>query len=111
MQLPTVGELNRLVTIRRWQDVPNAAFGVDQTFDAGVQVWAKVEPVAGAIYYGTKQTGENVTHRFVIRYRIGITAEHVVEYAGVRYRIQRVSDMNDARRFTVIEAQELGTIS
>ncbi len=111
MPLPTIGELNRLVTIRRWQDMPNAAFGVDQTFDAGVSLWAKVEPVAGVIYYGTKQTGENVTHRFTIRYRTDISAEHVIEYAGNRYRIQRVSDLNGAHRFTVMEAQELGAIT
>lgn len=116
MREPTAGELNRRATIRLWQDVPNAAFGLDQTFDAGYACWAKVEPVGGATYYGAKQTGDQVTHRITVRRVAGktdpasVTGSHVVEIDGMRYRVRRVTDMNDGRRFTAIEAEELGAI-
>lgn len=116
MREPGAGELNRRALIRKWEDVPNAAFGLDQTFDAGFACWASVEPIGGATYYGAKQTGDQVTHRIIVRRVAGktdpasVTAEHVVEIGGMRYRVRRVTDMNDGRRFTAIEAEELGAI-
>lgn len=47
MRLPDSGELQRRVVIRLWADYPNATFGLDQTLDAGIERWAKVEPVYG----------------------------------------------------------------
>ena len=109
-----IGSLNRRIVIKRWQDVPVGAFHVEQTYDEGVQVWAKVEPVGSQVYWGTHQIGEQVTHRFIIRRVQGvtdertITAQHIVQYNGYRYTIKRVNDYKDAHRFVVIEAQEVG---
>ena len=111
MREPATGELIWLTTIRKWQDVPGFDNAIDQTFDAGVKAWAKLTPVAGSTYYGSKQTGDDVTHRFEIRYLDGITAEHVVELNNIRYRVKRMSHMNGARRFTALEVKELGTIA
>ena len=116
MQEPHAGQLNRRVTIRLWTDNPNAAFGLTPTYSADYTCWAKVENVGAGIFFGTKQTGESVTHRIIVRYWTGvtdpqsITAEHVVESEGKRYRIHRVTDMNDARKFTALEVELLGAV-
>lgn len=110
MDNPTTGELNRRVLIRRWQDQPNAAFGIDPVYDPGVTVWGKLVPVGNAVYYGAKQTGDSITHRCVIRYRAGITGEHVVESSGVRYRVKRADSLGWERRYTVMELEELGPV-
>lgn len=113
MKLPTIGDLKRRVTIRRWADIPAMGTGIDQSFDAGVLAWAMIEPVGSAIFFGTKQVGEEVTHRIIIRRTTALTdrtltGEHVVESEGVRYRVKRASDINDARRFVMLEVESLG---
>lgn len=113
MKLPAAGDLNRRVKLRKWQDVANAGFGIDATFDPGVTVWASVEPVGSAIFWGTQQVENGVTHRITVRRtaainEVTITGEHVAEYASLRYRVKRVSDLNGERRFVVLEVEVLG---
>ena len=116
MREPSTGELNRRALIRKRQGTPDAQFGIAETYDAGFPCWAKVEPIGGATYYGAQQTDDKVTHRIIVRRVAGktdplsVTAEHVVDLAGLRYRVRRVTDLNDARRVTAIEAEELGAI-
>lgn len=115
MRKPLSGDLNRRVTLKKWQDVADSGFGIDQTFDAGATVWASVEPVGSAIFWGTQQIENGVTHRIVVRRtdeinEASITGEHVAEYAGLRYRVKRASDLNGERRFVVLEVEALGEI-
>lgn len=106
-----IGRMDRLIRIRKWQDVPNPGASLDQTFDAGVTAWANKRAASGSLYYGTQQVDTKVTDIFTIRYREGITGEHVIELAGIRYRVKRASPYRDQRVFTVIEAEELGAIA
>lgn len=113
---PDSGELQRRITIRVWSDVPNAAFGLDHIYDAGIQRWAKLEPVSGLQYWGTQQIAESPTHRVWVRYGTGtkpedITGQHVIEHGGRRYRVLRTTNIEDAQRFTMIEAKDLGSIA
>ena len=115
---PDAGELVRRVTIRRWTDSANAGFGIDQTFDAGVTRWAKLDPIAGGAYWGAKQIGEEITHRIWVRYGTGtrpedITGQHVVDFpqGNRRYRVVRTLNVGDAQRYTMIECKDLGPIA
>lgn len=115
MAQPAIGELNRRVVIRKFHDVPNINFGTTQTVDAGITCWAKMSAVGGAMYWGTKSVGDDITHRFWVRYGTGtrqqdITGEHVIEHSGLRYRVKRSSDWEDARTHTMIETTLLGAI-
>lgn len=115
MKEPSTGELNRRITIRKWQDMPAMGGGIAQTFDAGTSAWAKIEPVGNAIFFGTKQVGEDVTDRIIIRRTFvltdrTITGEHVVECGGARYRVKRASALNGGNTFVMIEAELLGNV-
>lgn len=101
--------------IRLWSDVPNTAFGIDQTFDAGLSRWAKHDPIHGLTLRAGAQTGEVPTDLFWVRYSAGttpaeITASHVVEFNGRRYRVVDTIDVNGARSFTRITTKDLGAI-
>lgn len=114
-ELPNPGELQRRIVIRTWSDVPNAAFGVDQTFDAGIPRWAKVEPIYGIAIRAGMNTGEVPTHLFWVRYGPGtqdvdINASQVIEWRGRRYRVLDAINVNNADRFTRISAKDLGAI-
>ena len=113
--LPETGELQRRIVIRNWSDVPNAAFGVDQAFDAGVTRWAKVEPIYGIAIRAGMNTGEVPTHLFWVRYGPDtqpedFNASMVVEWRGRRYRILDAINVAAADRFTRISAKDLGAI-
>lgn len=109
MDFPKTHELNKRVKLRAKQEAPVGAFGMQTTYDAGIDLWAKIEPVGGAIYFGTMQVDAAVTHRIWIRYRIGVTGDHVIDHISEskRYRIRRYSDLKGAKRFLLIEAEEL----
>lgn len=115
---PAAGELTRRVNIRLWADTPNTGFGVDQTFDAGIWRWAKLDPVSGSAFWGSQAIGETMTHRIWVRWGTGskpedITGQHVVDYPllNQRFRVLRTTNVGDAQIFTMIEAKLLGAIS
>lgn len=115
---PDDGELVRRVTIRLWTDNANTGFAIDQNFDAGVRRWAKIDPVSGVAFWGSKQIGETMTHRIWVRWGTGskpedITGQHVVDYPNnnQRFRVLRTTNAGDAQRFTMIEVKLLGAIT
>ena len=117
MREPGAGELNRRILLRLQTDVPNAGFGLDPTYSAGTALWAKHEPVHSLAIRAGQQTGEAPTDFFWVR-RAGtigtrpedLTAAHVIDWDGQRYRVLEAIDVNGARRFTRITVKLLGAI-
>jgi len=114
---PQTGELNRRVVIRVWEDRPNAAFGIDQVFDAGITRWAAIKPVVGVAYWGAKQIDEEITHRIWLRWGTDtkpedLTGQHVIDWPSEdrRFRVIRATAALDARQMTMVEVKELGFI-
>lgn len=118
MHLPftiSAGDLVRRVLIRLWSDVPNAGFGIDQTFDAGIGRWARHDPVHGLAMRAGMQTGESPTDLFFVRRSAGtkpeeVTGAHVVEYNGFRYRVLDAIDLDGRREYTRITTKQLGPL-
>jgi hypothetical protein len=115
MSLPAAGELNRYIAIKAQTDMPAMGAAITQSFLLVSNAWAKHQPVGAAIFFGTKQVGEGVTDRFIVRRNSTIneqtvTANHVVEINNTRYRVRRASDLEGARQFTMIEAECLGNV-
>ena len=115
MSLPLAGDLNRRIVIKSQSDIPAMGAAITQNFTTVASMWAKHQPVGGAIFFGTKQVGEDVTDRFIMRRNTTIneqtiTANHVIDFAGSRYRVRRASDLEGARQFTMIEAECLGNV-
>lgn len=107
LTLPRIGELNRRVSLRRRTDVPVDEVDGESLYDGNRDRWAKIEPVGTAVYSGSAQLGEAITHRIWLRHIEGMTDAHEVVYRKSVYRVRRVTDANDARRFTVLEVEEL----
>lgn len=115
MSLPAAGELNRRIAIKQQADMPAMGAAVTQNFSDFATVWAKHQPVGSAIFYGTKQVAEDVTDRFIVRRTAlvnehTVTADHVIEFVGYRYRVRRASDLEGAQQYTMIEAEKLGHV-
>lgn len=107
--------INDRILLRVGAESANAAFGLDESVDTGKALWAKVEPVHSLVIRAGMQTGEVPTHLVFIRYSVGtkpedITAEHVIDYQGRRYRCMDAIDFEGKRRFTRISVKDLGPI-
>ncbi|MBX9498466.1 phage head closure protein, partial [Yersinia enterocolitica] len=59
---------------------------------------------------GSVQIDVAITHRIVIRYRAGVTTDDEVVIAGMVYRVKGTTNLNEAGRFLIITAEELGTV-
>lgn len=89
--------------------------GISPTFTTLAEAWAKIEPVGTAIFFGSKQVGESVTHRITLRRSAAVTegtvtGEHVVESGGLRYRVKRATPLNGKKVWLMLEVEELGSV-
>ena len=118
VSIPGAGELNRRVTFFRRVDQPNSSTYAATAQDTDIiTVWAKIEPVGDAVYWGTVQTSERPTHRFWVRSIEGKTdaysLSHGVLVKDVQtdrvYRIYKPSQVRGESFFTMFEGTELGT--
>jgi head-tail adaptor len=114
-QLPGAGDLNRRIQLRLRTDVPNAEFGVDETYSVGIPRWAKKEPIHSISIRAGQNTGEAPTDFFWVRWGTGtkptdLTEGYVIDFDGRRYRVMDSIDVDDLHRFTRITAKDLGAI-
>lgn len=111
---PSAGELNRRIAIYRWSEEPTGFEDLTPHYAAKIECWAKKMPVAGLRYWGTQQVSEAATHIFWVRWQMvkadEITAQHVIEHDGHRYRVLSSSNQNDAYWYTLVETKALGAV-
>lgn len=116
MKYPDIGELDKRVRVRKWQDEPGADEGVEQTYDAGVAAWARIEPAGSALFYGLQQVEPGVTHRLATWRTALLNADliggsHVVDTSTMRYRVRRATDVNGQRDFLLLDLEQLKAIT
>lgn len=113
-QTPEIGKLNKRVGIYSRSDTPSGSFAINTDFTLVQEVWGGLLPASAGTYWNGKQTGQDVTHRISLRCIPGvtdadsITTELELEIEGMRYRPVRVTDLLGMKRFTVIDAVQLG---
>lgn len=107
MRIPRIGELDRRVQLRERRDYPYRDAELESDFPQQRSRWAKIEPVGAAVYSGSVQIDEKITHRMYLRYVDGVTSDYEVVYREQVFRVKRVGDLNAVRRFTVLEVEEL----
>lgn len=107
MRIPKIGELDRRVLLRERRDYPYRDAEIESEFSEQRSRWAKIEPVGAAVYSGSVQIDDKVTHRVFLRYLDGVTSDYEVVYRGQVFRVKRVGDVNGVRRFSVLEVEEL----
>jgi len=116
MSQPTIGALRHRIRIRTHTDLPMAGGGLQAQYSAGVERWADKQAVSAATYYASAQTGDQVTHWFVVLRGAltqpeQLTADMVIDHAQRRYRVVRARPHPQDDKYTAIEATDLGAIS
>lgn len=100
-----VGRLNRRITIQGKTVTRDAYGGESISWTDVATVWAAVLPIRGREYVAIREAGAELTTRFVIRYRQGVTPAMRVVHGGANYDIEQVIDTEDGHRFIELMAR------
>lgn len=104
---PAAGDLDRLLLLRDRVDHAVADFDLESETTAPVRVWARVQAVGAATYAAGVQAGNLVTHRVTIRYRGGVSDSSELVDGATVYRVKRSAPLGAARRWLLLDVEEL----
>lgn len=99
------GRLNRRITIQSKTVTRDAYGGESISWTDVATVWAAVLPIRGREYVAIREAGAELTTRFVIRYRQGVTPAMRVVHGSANYDIEQVIDTDDGHRFLELMAR------
>jgi SPP1 family predicted phage head-tail adaptor len=92
------GRLNQRITIKSKSVTRDTHGGETITWATVATVWAAVLPIRGREYVALKDSGAEVTTRFLIRYRAGITPAMQITHDGAVYDVIDVINPQYANR-------------
>jgi head-tail adaptor len=108
---PPIGRLRNFAEVFEWRDTPQVG-GVNAVpayLPVG-KCWCSLK-ARGDMFIGAaqivEQTGARGTHIVRTRFREDLTTRHMLEIAGLRYRVVSVRP-DDARRFVELEVELYG---
>lgn len=90
------GDLDRRITIRRVvSETPDGVGGKAQVWGDVVTVWAKAQPISDGERWraGQSQVTATATHRFRIRWGVGVTPLDRVRFEGREFEISGVKEI------------------
>lgn len=82
--------------VAQWEDVAN--------------LWARIEPVSAREVLQGQRLEARITHRIVLRYRSDAVAGMRVAWQERLFRVQAVTQLGMARRFTQLLVSEGGAL-
>lgn len=100
------GALRSELSLQQNVPTPDGMGGHVETWSEIATVFAKIEPVSAASFFGPDQTVESVTHRITLRWRSGVAAGMRFAKNGRNFDIVTVHDPDDSRRYLVCRARE-----
>ncbi len=101
-----IGKFRHRVKIQSLAENPHGDNHIQPIYSDVAEVWADVLPVSGKTEYDSKSLGESITHTIAIRYRSDITSENWLLWRGRRFRIRKVKDHEERRRFLILDCEE-----
>lgn len=102
-----IARLNRRITLHGVTRTSDGGGGFTESLVDLATVWAGVRPLTGRQRVEAMQTGMERPHEFRIRYRTGIEGSTRISYAGRRFDVTSVADVNEGHRELVILAEEV----
>lgn len=101
-----IGRLDQRVDLQTRSDTAAATGGTTETYTTVASCWAQVAAVSGAIYFGSQQVDQTITHAVTVRGRDWNGIQYV-RWAGRRLRIERVRDLDSFPRFQEALCEEI----
>lgn len=103
-----IGNLRHRVGIMRKQEVETvSSFTSMTTYTEFARVWASIEAVKGLVRFDTKQVGEEITHKIIIRNHALITTENWLQFENRKFNIRYVRDADERHQYLELMCQEV----
>lgn len=87
------GLLDRRITIERATETTDAVGGVVRTWGPIATVWAQVLPISDGERWRAQEVAASVTHRFRIRWGVGVEVTDRILYDGRVFLISGVKEI------------------
>lgn len=101
------GRLDRRITIERASVTTDEYGGPVETWATLATVWAEVLPISDGERWRAAEVAATVTHRFRIRWGVGVEATDRISYDGKAFEISNVKEIG-RREGQEITAQARG---
>ena len=88
----TAGKRNRMVVLQRKTQAIDDYGGTVDTWTTYATVWSRVAPLKGRELIAAQAARSEVTTRFEMLYRSGVTEDDRIVYGGKYYNINAVID-------------------
>lgn len=98
------GRLNRRLVLEAPTEEDDGAGGVVRDFQSAALLWASIEPLSARAALSADAPGAVVSHRIIVRRRMGITTRHRLREGERIFDIVSLSE--SGRGFLDIRAQE-----
>lgn len=102
------GKLRHRITIQNATET-NTSGSLSQSWGTYATVWSAVEPLSGREYFQSQQVTAEVTTRFRIRYRSGVTPLMRISWDSRTFEIQSVIRDATNNREMVLMCREIQT--
>ncbi len=89
----TAGDLRHRVTFL-YRKITVASGITNESWEPLCECWAGMEPLSGKEYFDAAAVQREDSIRFIIRYRMGITAERLILHKGVEYNIESIINVD-----------------
>lgn len=105
-----IGGLRNRVRLEQRSQVADNSVGITEGFAEIAEVWGSVYATRGAVYLGSMQVGETITHRIVLRWTDPTAFTHLSTDGGTRrFRKRDARDPDGRRRWLEVMAEELSS--
>jgi SPP1 family predicted phage head-tail adaptor len=103
------GDMDEEITLRN-RNIKGVTSGVDFTeeFSRDLDVWAMLETLTGVTAFDNTNTEKVVTHKFLISFVEGVTAETWVLFKSKNYVIVNVENPEERDEYLVLLCYERG---
>lgn len=84
--------------------------GFEEGWTEGASIWAQITPLSGFERMRAMQLAAPVTHRILIRYRVGLTTKDRIRYGSRTFDIKEVIDVDNRHawmQLLCVEGEEL----
>ncbi len=106
MKAPSIGALRHRVVLEAPAGSSDGAGGTSQSWSAVATLWAAIEPLSGSESFEADRVSGRITHRLVLRYRLGVVPGMRLRLDTRIFEIRAVLDIGEGRRLLECSAEE-----
>ncbi len=99
-------KLRSRITIEQPVDTPDGSGGISRSWQEVAVLWAEILPLRGSERLRAMQLTSNVSHRFRIRFKTGITSAMRISWNSKIFNIQAVLDTRPQSGMLELLAEE-----